>query len=235
MNAVARRLWSVERWMVDRARTAVAHVQRLPHARPTDPLRVVGTDDPMSFVADHPLVQPDHTSCGSASLVMLRLLRDPSYADGIVRAADPDKAFGDAAVAVRRRTNAPRDARGRIQLPWPAGLGTRPAAMIRLLESPEGFGDPGLRYHNTVIDPAAPDPVFDAIVASVAAGEPVPLYIGDHRWMQHIVLVVRAGGDQLSVYDPAIGHGAGISRTEFRAGHLRVAGWSRAWLAILGG
>ena len=153
----------------------------------------------------------------------------------ITRVDEPhDVAFARAARAVRRRTNALRDARGRLQLPWPASLGTRPAAMIRLLESPAGFGDPRLRYHNVVIDPADPDPLYDAIVASVRAGEPVPLYIGDHRWMQHIVLVVGADDDQIGVYDPAIGRGAGFTRDEFRRGELRVAGWRRPWLAILG-
>ncbi|MEP6816391.1 MAG: hypothetical protein ABI873_12655 [Marmoricola sp.] len=41
-----------------------------------------------------------------------------------------------------------------------------------------------------------------ATVASVQAGEPAPLYIGDARWMRHVVLVVRAAGGWLSVYDP---------------------------------
>jgi hypothetical protein len=49
------------------------------------------------------------------------------------------------------------------------------------------------------------------------------------------VLVVHADRDRLGVYDPAIGGAAGISRGEFHEGRLRVAGWSRAWLAILGG
>jgi hypothetical protein len=105
--------------------------------------------------------------------------------------------------------------------------------MIRLLEAPEGFGAPRRRYRNVVVDPAAADSVFDAIVASVRAGEPVPLYVGDGRWMQHIVLVVQSVGDRLSVYDPAAGHEVGIARGEFLRGDLRVAGWRRPWLAIL--
>lgn len=235
MNPFARGLWHAERWVVDRARTAVAHVQRIPRPTGPGPLRLAGADGPLQFVAERPLVQPDRTSCGSASLEMLRMLRHPAYAEEIVGAIDPEAAFGAAALAVRRRTNARRDAHGRLQLPWPSGLGTRPAAMVRLLEADAGYGDHRLRYRNVVVDPADPDPVFDAIVASVRAGEPVPLYIGDHRWMQHIVLVVRADADGLSVYDPAIGRETEISRAEFREGRLRVAGWSRAWLAILGG
>jgi hypothetical protein len=169
---------------------------------------------PLDFVAEHPLVQPDRTSCGSSSLVMMRMLRDPAYAESILDDVAPASAFGNAELGVRRRTNAGLDARRRPQLPWPAALGVRPAAMIRLLEAPEGFGAPRRRYRNVVVDPAAADSVFDAIVASVRAGEPVPLYVGDGRWMQHIVLVVRSVGDRLSVYDPAAGHEVGIARGE---------------------
>lgn len=228
--------WHVERVVVDRARGVVARLQHVPHPT-TDrsgPLLLAGAMFPLDVTADHPLVQPDATSCGSSTLVMLRMLRSPAYAAGVLGAPDRDAAFGRAALAVRRRTNALRDARGRLQLPWPAALGTRPAAMIRLLDAPAGFGDPRLSYRNVVIDPADPDPVYDAIVASVRAGEPVPLYIGDHRWMQHIVLVVRVDGERIGVYDPATGHETGFTREEYRRGDLRVAGWSRAWLAILG-
>ena len=228
--------WRVERVVVDRARGVVARLQHVPHPT-TDrsgPLLLAGAMFPLDVVADHPLVQPDATSCGSSTLVMLRMLRSPAYAAEVLGAPDRDAAFGRAALAVRRRTNALRDSRGRLQLPWPAALGTRPAAMIRLLDSPAGFGDPRLSYHNVVIDPADPDPVYDTIVASVRAGEPVPLYVGDHRWMQHIVLVVRVDDDRIGVYDPATGHETGFTRDEFRRGDLRVAGWRRAWLAILG-
>lgn len=230
-----KRLWDLERRLVDRARTLVAKVQPMPtpgRAR-NGPLLLTGDARPLNFVAERPLVQPDATSCGSASLTMLRMLRDPSYASVLLDHSDPELTFANAALAVRRRTNAARDASGSLQLPWPAALGTRPAAMVRLLQADEGYGAPGTRYRNVVIDPADPDPVFDAILDTVRAGEPVALYIGDQRWMQHIVLVVRAAGGWLSVYDPAVGHEVMIIRGEFRRDELRVAGWQRAWLAIL--
>lgn len=230
-----RAVWRAERWTVDRARAVVARIQPLPNPPPhhDGPLQLSDAQAPLDFVASHPLMQPDRTSCGSSSLVMMRMLRDPSYAEVVLGNADPDTAFGNAALGVRRRTNAGLDANGGLQLPWPASLGVRPAAMIRLLEAPEGFGDPGRRYHNVVIDPADAGPVLGAIVASVHGGEPVPLYVGDGRWMQHIVLVVRASGGSLSVYDPAVGHEVDIDREEFLHGDMRVAGWRRPWLAIL--
>lgn len=229
--------WRVERWTVDRARAVVAQIQRLPQPRTRHdgPLLLRSAARTLGLVAERPLVQPDPTSCGSSSLVMMRMLRDLSYAEMVLDTPDPGAVFGRAALGVRRRTNAGLDAAGSLQLPWPASLGVRPAAMIRLLDAPEGFGAPGRRYHNVVIDPAGAGPVLDAIVGSVRAGEPVPLYIGDGRWMQHIVLVVRATEDSLSVYDPAVGHEVEIARDDFLRGEFKVAGWRRPWLAILGG
>lgn len=228
-------LWRAERLVVDRARGVVARLQPPPQPRSTQdgPLLLPAASMPLDFVSEHPLVQPDRTSCGASTLVMMRMLRDPGYAAIILGNHDPAVAFGHAALGVRRRTNAARDTTGSPQLPWPPSLGVRPAAMIRLLDAAEGFGAARRRYRNVVIDPAGAKPVLDAIVASVRAGEPVPLYIGDGRWMQHIVLVVRATHARLSVYDPAVGHEVIIAREEFLHGRLQVAGWSRPWLAIL--
>lgn len=224
--------WRVQRPVVDAARGAISRRQRRSVAPSGGPL--TGDTRALTFVQTHPLVQPDRTSCGSSSVTMLRMLRDPAYAAVVLDADDPDAVFGRAALGVRRRTNATVDARGSLQLPWPAALGVRPAAMVRLLEAPDGFGATGRRYRNRVIDPLHAAPVHDEIRASVTAGEPVLLYVGNGHWMQHIVLVVGAAADVLTVYDPAVGHLVDVARSDFLAGTMSVAGWARPWLAILG-
>lgn len=163
----------------------------------------------------------------------MKMLRNPSYAEMILTAPNPESAFGNAALGVLRKTNAGRDAAGRRQLPWPRIGGTRPAAMVRLLNSDEGFGARGLRYRNAVIDPRRPGQVFDQIVACLHSGEPVPLYVGDHRWMQLIVLITQADSDLLRAYNPASGGFDTITRTAFIADEIQVGPWTRPWLAIL--
>ena len=81
------------------------------------------------------LVQPDQTTCGSAALVMARVIADPAYAaylvngpvDGTARQSGSiEDRFRTEALAMHRRTNRWLDARGRPQLPWPQALGTLP-------------------------------------------------------------------------------------------------------------
>lgn len=229
MTSPAAAFWSLQRTVVDAGRGLIWRWQRAPRAGVGGPLQSARLD----LLARHRLVQPDRTSCGSSTLTVLRMLRSPAYASVVLDADDPAQVFAHAALGVRRRTNALRDARGHLQLPWPASLGVRPAAMVRLLDSASGFGASGVGYRNRVIDPAAAGPAYDEIGAQVRAGEPVPLYVGDGHWMQHIVLVVRAAPDRLSVYDPARGHEVTITREDFLAGTMSVAGWPRPWLAVL--
>jgi hypothetical protein len=154
-------------------------------------------------------------------IVMLRLLRDPAYADSVLGAPDPQLRFGTDALGTRRRTNAALDRFGRLQLPWPAALGTRPAALVR---------DVGDDLVNRVVDPRRPDRGYDAIVR---AGEPVVLYVGEGSWMQHIVLVTRATPERLHVYDPASGQVVVRTRAAFEEGRLDLGGWPEPWLVLL--
>lgn len=159
------------------------------------------------------LRQPDPTSCGSSVLVAMEILRGHTPAD-----------FAAAALVMRRRTNGLFDVRGQLQLPWPASLGTRPAALIRQL---------GGGWRNHVVDPWRPREAYDAIRGWVRSGQPIPLYIGEGSWMQHIVLVVAATSDHLEIYDPACGQVVRRTRAAFVAADLDVAGWDQPWLVVL--
>ena len=207
--------------MLRTLRHEVAALQTLPlPTRPRHPLTAEG-ERALSFLASTPLCQPDHSSCGSSVIVMLRLLRDPAYADSVLSAPDPAATFGEAALATRRRTNGAVDRFGRIQLPWPESLGTRPAALIH-----EVGGD----LVNRVVDPEHPDRAYDALVR---AGEPIVLFVGEGSWMQHIVLVTRATPQSLTVYDPACGQEVVRGRDAFEDDRLDLGGWPQPWLVLL--
>lgn len=204
---------------VARLVTPPEHPETLP--RPAGP-------DLLDTLSTRPLPQPDRTSCGSCVLVLQELLYDAACRARFDSAPDQPAWFGREALAMRRRTNAALDARRRPQLPWPAALGTRPAALVRQLRVITGHA-----WHNRVIDPSRPERWYDAVAAIAAAGTPVPLYIGDARWMQHIVLVVRADGTSLTVYDPFVGRLVRRSRRQFCEGRLAIAGWDQPWLVIV--
>jgi hypothetical protein len=154
-------------------------------------------------------------------LVMMEMLGDPDRAAWLLGGLDPVRRFGDAARAMLTRTCSPVDRAGRLQLPWPRSQGTRPAALIRQL---------GGGWRNRVVDPREPGRAYDAILA---AGRPVPLYVGEGSWMQHIVLVTEADEGGFTVYDPACGHEVRRTRDDFEDARLRIAGWDQPWLAIL--
>ncbi len=179
------------------------------------------TPEPLAFTRHTPLPQPDRTTCGSCVLVMMRLLADRGYAATVLGDPDPVTAFGRAALATRRRTSSAHDRQGRLQLPWPPSLGTRPAALVRHL---------GGDWVNRVVDPRHPGRAWEAMQA---AGRPVPLFVGEGSWMQHIVLVTGIDDEGLTVYDPACGHEVRRTRADFETARLHVAGWDQPWLVIL--
>ncbi|WP_370287817.1 hypothetical protein [Nocardioides sp.] len=138
------------------------------------------------------LRQPDPTTCGSACLVRLAMLRDPELAATL--GEDP-AGFASYALAVHRGTNSWRDPAGRVQVPWPRALGTTPWALARAWPTPTrvraerrtGAGDLLARLHD-----------------DVAAG-PVALYLGT-RWLpRHVVLVHGTTRGALRCYEPSAG------------------------------
>jgi hypothetical protein len=72
-----------------------------------------------------------------------------------------------------------------------------------------------------------------SIRRAVAAGRPVPLYVGNLWSPRHVVLVVAADGDDLRVYDPAPGHTVTLSEAELVQGRLPFGRWDRAWFVVL--
>ncbi|WP_210503183.1 hypothetical protein [Nocardioides xinjiangensis] len=188
------------------------------------------------------LVQPDRTSCGSACLVVARMLGDPSYARWLatgeaggsrrdVRA--PERRFADEALAAHARTSHWADADGHLQVPWPRRYGTAPWSLARELSLIGGTTPPGTRHRVRTISPRRRGEAFDEVAVSVGTGHAVPLFVGNRLLPRHVVLVVGASADRLTAYDPATGRRVVLPRDAFVTGTLRVSGWSEPWFAVL--
>ena len=169
------------------------------------------------------LSQPDQRSCGPSSLVAAHMLLDPAYA-----ATVNPKAFAGTVLALHRELTAPRFG-GRAQLPWPRALGTPPWAAAHAMTA---FA--GVPYRTRVVRWGGRTGAFDALHATVTAGRPCPMYLGD-RWLpRHVVLAVAPAGAALQVYNPAHGTLAELGRAAFAAGDVSsVSSWTRPWFVVL--
>lgn len=189
------------------------------------------------------LEQQSPTTCGSASLLVARMLTDPVYAlwvlDGFdARTGETDhrelnERFAELEREVKARTNDVVDRSGGLTLPWPSGLGTPPWGAGEELNN--GAGVPGTGYEVGLVDtdsPADRRRAYDALAASAASGRPAPLYVGDDASPRHVVLVVGRTGDGLQVYDPARGAVVAVREDDFVSGDLSLSGWQRPWAVV---
>lgn len=170
-----------------------------------------------------PLRQPDQRSCGAATLVMARMLREPAYRRTVLNRA----VFAREVLALHGRVTGIVDVSGRLQLPWPRALGTPPWAVARQLSwrSSSGYAVRPAR------GPARRGAVA-AVVRAVEAGDLAVLYVGS-RWLpRHVVLVT--GGDEaaLRVYDPGPGVERPLAVRALERGWMRFGRWDRLWFVV---
>jgi hypothetical protein len=205
---------------------------------------------PDAVLREH-LAQPDQRSCGATALVVARMLLDRDYADLLVLGRHPATGFAvpgslasrfrDEVLTMHRRVTGPVDATGRLQLPWPRALGTPPWAVARQLSATAGSGLPRAS-HTVVAARADRGALFDRIVAALAQGRPVPVYVGS-RWLpRHVVLFLGgtpagaawAGTERdVRCYDPARGRVVDVDREAFVGGRLGLGRWRQVWFAVL--
>src|SRR6478609_4518068 len=111
------------------------------------------------------LVQPDRTTCGSACLVVARMLGDRDYARWLEtgevtgRTRDPRprrRRFADEVLATHVRTSRWYGASGALQVAWPRALGTAPWSLAHELTVTGGTSATGTRHRVRVVcdDPA---------------------------------------------------------------------------------
>ena len=188
------------------------------------------------------LVQPDQRTCGAASLVVARMLGDPDYAGWVetgevagrpTDARAPTRRFADEVLATHVRTNRWYDASGSLQVAWPRALGTAPWALAHELTVTGGTSGPGTSHRVQAVSPRRRGEAYDDVVAAVALGHAVPLYVGNRSLPRHVVLVVGGDDARLTAYDPATGGRVTVTRDAFERGELRVSGWSEPWFAVL--
>jgi hypothetical protein len=175
------------------------------------------------------LLQCDGTTCGSACLVVARMVVDPTAAASLLDPTDRLAArFAVAQRAVHRRTGALHTAGG-WAVPWPRSFGTTPWGLARELRALA----PG--YRTVLLDPDSPDErrrLLDRLGAAVVAGRPAALVVGSDLAPRHVVLALPAGDGGLRCYEPSAGAVVELDRDTFVDGPLQVAGWSRVWAAV---
>lgn len=156
------------------------------------------------------LRQPDGVSCGAASAVVARMLRDQEYA------AEALPRFGPEVLAVHRSF------RG-----WPRRWGTAYWSVEHRLALAEGC-----RY---VLRPAylGAGRAFDRLHAAASSGRLAALYVGTRSLPKHVTLVVGVRGTDLRIYDPADGALHTVSRQDFTGATLTLGGWRRPWTIVV--
>lgn len=161
------------------------------------------------------LRQPDPRSCGAASLVMARLVRDGAVLT--------PAGFRDEVLACHRRLTRTRYA-GRWQLPWPRPLGTPPWAVRRELDQLTGV------RHSVRLARWSRGAAFDRLAATGGV-----LYVGSRSLPRHVLLALHEAGEAgeaLSCYQPGQGTVVRLSREDFIGSRLREAGWPHPWFTI---
>lgn len=149
------------------------------------------------------------------------MLREPDLA---ARAGDPEQ-WRALVLAAHQELTAPRDGRGRAQLPWPRLLGTPPWTLARALSdsgtapdgTPRRFRWLGLRHRPELLR---------TLLSSATEDRPVVVYVGS-RWLpRHVLLVTAADAQSTTLYNPAVG---GLHRLPAAAWPGPASRWRTVW------
>lgn len=170
-------------------------------------------------------VQPDRFSCGAQVVVMARTVYSPALAQKWDQhpGALPREVLHTHRSLVGLRPD-------RWQLPWPSSLGTPPWAVARALREASG-----LPHRTRTALPWRRAALYESVARTVAAGRPVPLYVGNARLPRHVVLAVevapRTGA--LLVHDPATGRVSEVNAARWCSSTLQGTSWPVVWGAVL--
>jgi hypothetical protein len=169
------------------------------------------------------LRQPDQRTCGPTCLVVAHAIVDEHYADKV---AEPDT-FASEVLALHRRLTSLRDSRGRPQVPWPRFFGTPPWAAAHQMTAVTGTS------YDSRLGWLRRERAFDSIVLATAAGHRVPVFVGSTWVPRHVVLALGELDGAMRFYEPAHGQLVDVSRADFAAAEVGLAGWDRPWFVVL--
>ncbi|QIG45566.1 hypothetical protein G5V58_24985 [Nocardioides anomalus] len=183
--------------------------------------------------------QPDQTTCGSASLVMSRMINDPAYAMKVLDGYDPatgqttggdaQSRFGAEALAMHHQTNGWHSRDGELNPAWPEGWGTHPHDAAREMSAAGGSGVPGTTYGWHLVGDRGSS--YDQIAQAVRAGHTVPVYVGD--WApRHVVLATASDAGSITFYEPGGGQSVTVTREQWLADRESLGGWHEPWFVV---
>jgi hypothetical protein len=197
---------------------------------------LTGVPGPATFLDDDGaplrLRQLSDTTCGPTCAIVLRVLLDPAYALWWTTGEhlEPERP-GDALPFEQRfrgQQQAVHEAVTRRAIgpvPWPKALGSPPWALAAFLNRFTGLTGGMFGWVPVEVDnPVLVGRCLAAVLRGVAAGVPVPVYIG-RTVDRHVVLAVGARPDAVVVYDPAAGALVEVPLSDWAAGQVGIAGW----------
>ena len=188
-------------------------------------------------------VQPDGTTCGSASLVMSRMVNNPAYAMSVLTGYDPvtgqtaggtpRERFAAESVAMHERTNAWHDRDGDFNPAWPMALGTHPDDVAREMSATGGSGVPGTTYQVDYVRLEDRAASFDKMASAAQAGHTVPAFVGSPGMPRHVVLVTGAESGALTFYEPGEGRTVTVTREQWLNDRSHLGGWDKPWAIVV--
>lgn len=202
-------------------------------------------------------MQVDQTTCGAATMGMMRMIGDPFVALWVATGrslgdyAPPEALHAEAegfAVltleerwqALQRVLHAQTTTSALGPVAWPRALGTPPWKV----DDRTRFA--GLRFAGRLVDDSSPESLAPELAharRALADGIPVPLFSAGDSSLgldtvipRHVVLLVRDTGEGFEVYEPGAGAVLPLADADLRpgAGRLPALGhWPRAaWLVM---
>lgn len=164
-------------------------------AGPAGPLSYRGVD----------ISQYDDTTCGSTTLVAIRMAVDPLYAFRLTTGGRPGTGRDSAAGFESRLRDEERSVHRRTASWWPEAAGTPPWGLDA--EANRAAAGLPVEYRWETADPGFPARTDDIVRLAVAAadrGYPVPMLIGD-LIPRHYVLLLAADRSGALFFEPTAG------------------------------
>jgi hypothetical protein len=172
-----------------------------------------------------PVDQVNNTTCGSASILMVRAMADPLYDLYLTTGGSTDPA-GAEPLDFKARLAAEElrihEATNEI---WPQGLGTSPWGVASGLNRYTVATGTQYAWVPIVRTGDADNPALRDAVAAADNGQPVPVLIGD-LVPRHYVVLVGHTGNNLLLYDPGSAAVVPVSAQDFLEGDASALGFA---------